>query len=222
MQLINVDVRNKIATQQNKAVYVCGNSDYIVRFGFDAEWDEYEKKTARFEYGGTYQDVVFTGNECPVPIISDTYSFNVGVYAGDLCTTTPAYIACKKSILCGAGVPADPVPDVYSQVMNLLNSNANVYVGSDLPPENAQVWINPEAELKPEDMPGGGSSEPGKDGVSPIVTLDETEEGVNITITDVEGVKTATVKHGQFTEADKADMVQAVIAALPVYGGETE
>lgn len=148
MQLISVDVRNKIATQQNKAVYVCGNSDYIVRFGFDTEWDEYEKKTARFEYGGKHQDVVFTGNECPVPIISDTYSFNVGVYAGDLCTTTPAYIACKKSILCGAGVPADPVPDVYKQIMALLNTIQE----DKVTPEQVQEAVNNYLDENPVDV----------------------------------------------------------------------
>lgn len=118
---INITIRDKIAVPQKEALYVCGNSDYSILFDFDAEWNEYESKTARFEYGGRYQDVVFDGRECPVPIISDTYSFNVGVFAGDLRTTTPAYIPCKKSILCASGSPAAPPNDVYAQIMEKLN-----------------------------------------------------------------------------------------------------
>lgn len=121
MRHIIVDVQNKIATAQGNALYVCGNSDYIIRFSFDDDWDGLEAKTARFEYEGTYQDVVFAGNECNVPIISDVYSFNVGVYAGDLRTTTPAYIPARKSILCSGGVPAEPMPDVYNQIVELVN-----------------------------------------------------------------------------------------------------
>lgn len=127
MPEITVTVANKIATA-DKARYVCGNSDYVIQFQFDEEWDAYDIKTARFSYNRTYADVIFDGNECEIPVISDTYCFYVGVFAGDLHTTTPARIACKKSILCGGGVPADPPPDVYSQIMAMLSaSDAGVH-----------------------------------------------------------------------------------------------
>lgn len=125
MPEINIQVRNKIAVAE-KAVYICGNSDFVVNFDFDSEWNEYQTKTARFTYEGRYTDVVFTGNQCEIPVISDTYKFSVGVFAGDLHTTTPARVACKKSILCGGGVPADPPPDVYAQIMEKLNSLSEV------------------------------------------------------------------------------------------------
>ena len=44
----------------------------------------------------------------------------IGVFAGDLHTSTPAYIGCEKSILCDGGAPADPTPDVYAQILALL------------------------------------------------------------------------------------------------------
>lgn len=129
-QIINVMVRNKVAVA-DQTVYICGNGDnekdseekngYALLFDFDEEWNKYEHKTARFKYNGKYIDVLFSGNKCPVPIISNTYGIDVGVYAGDLCTTTPAYIPAKKSILCGNPAPADPTPDVYHQIMALLN-----------------------------------------------------------------------------------------------------
>lgn len=119
---INVSVRNKIAVAPKDALYICGNSDFVVVFDFDDEWAGYDAKTARFRYNGTHQDIVFTGNECEVPIISNTYNIEVGVFAGDLRTTTPAYVSAKKSILCGGGVPEDPPEDVYNQIMELLET----------------------------------------------------------------------------------------------------
>ena len=106
MHIINIQVRNKIAVNPMQDSYVCGNSDYEVHFDFDAEWDAYETKTACFVYGGEYQNVVFTGTECKVPIIKNVCVFEVGVFAGNLCTTTPASVPASKSILCGVGVPA--------------------------------------------------------------------------------------------------------------------
>lgn len=121
---IQIKVANKIATGDDTKI-VCGNSDYIAHFDFDAEWDTYDTKTARFVYGSKYSDVVFSGNECPVPVMQDTRDVTVGVFAGDLHTTTPAYFMCLPSILCGGGVPADPTPDVYAQIMELLSNIAD-------------------------------------------------------------------------------------------------
>ena len=116
---INILVRNKVATA-GSVEYVCGNSDFTAVFDFDAEWDAYEAKTARFSYNGGYTDVVFTGSQCAIPIINNTYAFHVGVYAGNLHTTTPARVPCKKSILCGSGFQIDPPVNVYNQIMEQL------------------------------------------------------------------------------------------------------
>ena len=117
---INISVKNKIAVQTNKTEYICDNSDFIIKFNFDAEWDAYDTKTARFCYNGKYVDAVFTGDSCAIPIISDTNDISIGVYAGNLHTTTPALVLCEKSILGGSGFPADPPDDVYNQIMELI------------------------------------------------------------------------------------------------------
>lgn len=118
---INITIENKIA-ESDGAIYVCGNSDYVIHFDFDAEWNAYKPKTARFSYNGNYVDVVLSGNQCAVPVIADAYFFNIGVFAGDLHTTTPARVPCRKSILSDAGTPADPTPGVYNQIMERLNN----------------------------------------------------------------------------------------------------
>ena len=121
---IRITVRDKIARSPWETI-VCGNSGYTINFDFDEEWNSYKTKTALFVYGGTYTDVVFDGNICNVPVLTNATSCAVGVFAGDLQTTTPALIDCMKSILCDGGAPADPSPDVYAQIMEKLNNMDN-------------------------------------------------------------------------------------------------
>ena len=116
--IINVRVQNKVAQVVDVPVIICGNSGYTVNFTFDSEWDAYDVKTARFtwvRYGEKqYTDVSFTGNSVDVPVLSDIVAVFVGVFAGNLSTTTPAKVACQRSILCAEGVkmlkgdPGDP------------------------------------------------------------------------------------------------------------------
>ena len=122
MARIEISVQNRVAWQTNSMDYICGNGDFVIGFVFDKEWNEFETKTARFIHGGEHTDIVFTGTECKVPKIFNVKRMEVGVFAGDLYTTTPAFVRCRKSILCDSGVPAEPAPDVYAQVMKLLNN----------------------------------------------------------------------------------------------------
>ena len=116
--IIEVRVNEKIASVVGDPLYVCGNSDYVVKFSFDAEWAGHETKTARFiKSNKEYIDVVFAGDQCAVPIIDNTPYVRIGVFAGNLCTTSAAIVNAQRSILCGSGVPADPDPDVYAQMM---------------------------------------------------------------------------------------------------------
>lgn len=121
--LITITVQDKIATNTSPGeLYVCGNSGYTVHFTFDDEWKKYTTKTARFvTQQNTYVDTVFMGEYCNMPIIENTHLIRVGVFAGNLCTTTPAIINTKKSILCGMPTPSEPPQDVYNSIMKLLN-----------------------------------------------------------------------------------------------------
>lgn len=106
MKTLHVIVANKIATYSYRGGdIVCGNSDYQIEFTFDGEWDAYATKTVRFIWNGKYVDVTRTNNNIfPVPIVTNTDKLEIGVYAGDLSTTTSALISCKKSIRCNSGV----------------------------------------------------------------------------------------------------------------------
>lgn len=124
-RIIDVTIKNKVASCHD-ARYVCGNSDYVIHFDFDDEWTEFETKTARFKCEKGYVDVVFSGDVCAVPVITDIDLFSVGVYAGNIHTTTPAYVRAYKSILCGDMGPYDPPDDVYHQIMDMLNHLAEI------------------------------------------------------------------------------------------------
>lgn len=207
---IEVWVRNKVA-KADSTVYVCGNSDFSVHFDFDETWAAHTTKTARFVCDNdTYKDVIFDGDTCAMPVLSNTHKVRVGVFAGNLYTTTPALIGAKKSILCIFGVPAAPADDVYNQIMTKLNG-----ISSDI---GAAV-----REYLEENPVAGGAD----------IAITETADGVEIAITDEEGTKSYSIHHGKdgytpvkgtdyWTAADKAEMVTAVLAALPVYAGEVE
>lgn len=101
MTILHIVVQNKIATYNLRdGDIVCGNDDYKIEFAFDSEWDAYDKKIARLIWNGKHTEIPFTGNTCEVPILKNTDKLTIGVHAGDLRTTTPAEIACKRSILC--------------------------------------------------------------------------------------------------------------------------
>ena len=110
MKTLHISVVDKIATYHKRdGDIVCGNSNYELKFNFDSEWDAHVTKTARIIINGEYKDILFNGDTCPLPIIRNAIRIEVGVYAGDLKTTTPAVISCKHSILCGSTIPS---PDV--------------------------------------------------------------------------------------------------------------
>ena len=129
MPNIQITVRDKAAQPEGAPVIVCGNSDYTVTFTFDDEWSQYTAKTARFCFvqNGVrrYYDVLFEGDTVSVPVLSDVYEVEIGVYAGDIHTSTPARIPCARSVTDGAPVHADPQLDVYNQLLEYLASLQN-------------------------------------------------------------------------------------------------
>ena len=123
MKRINLTVKNKKIYPTDEVV-ICDNSDYIIEFTFDEEWQAHNVKTARFIFNNNVVDIVFQGNTVAVPVISDTTAISVGVFSGNLHTTVPVIISCRRSILSKEGLPENPAPDVYAQIIELLNSGA--------------------------------------------------------------------------------------------------
>ena len=87
MPEIHIAVENGVASQRDTAVYICGSGDFTAVFAFEAGWPVEDLKTARFQTESTYQDVLFRGNACPVPVFTNARKLEVGVYCGNLQTT---------------------------------------------------------------------------------------------------------------------------------------
>ena len=120
--IIDISVKNKIATLVDPNIYgVCHNSDYTIHFDFDSEWDKFSVKTMRVNYSNYSIDIVFSNNECSLPIIEYAGPVEIGVFAGDLHTTSPASIQFIKSVKSTNGATPDPAPEVYDQIMEIIN-----------------------------------------------------------------------------------------------------
>lgn len=125
---IHITVRNRVPTITAGEDVISHNSDYVAEFVFDEEWRD-KVKTAYFVCeDGSYQAVVMSGNSCGVPMLDGEHRrIFVGVQAGAakkpsvLKTTRPCCLKVRDSIadLLGQPIP-DPTPDVYQQIMALL------------------------------------------------------------------------------------------------------
>ena len=125
MNVIPITVSGRIASLADPdAAVICGNTDDRVHFSLDGEWISYPVKTARFRYcqNGAllYQDVLFEGSECRIPVLHDITDVEIGLYAGDIRTTTAARVLCVPCITDGAPQHEDPAPDVYDQLLEYL------------------------------------------------------------------------------------------------------
>lgn len=129
MKNLNISVANKVATYcQRDGFIVCGNSDYQITFTFDSDWDGYTNKIARFKWNGGHKDVkIEDGNTAAVPRIENATQVEVGVYVGDLSTTTPAVIPCTRSILCGSSTTEYLTPEDVSSLEERLLAACKFY-----------------------------------------------------------------------------------------------
>ena len=128
MPEIRIAVADKIAQVQGAPQIVCGNSDYTAAFEFDSEWNAYDEKTVRVVWRdittGAFrrENILLTGSSCALPAIYNTNAALIGVYAGDIHTTTPARIPCARCITDDAPVHDPPPPDIYEQLLAYLET----------------------------------------------------------------------------------------------------
>lgn len=174
MPEIHIAVENGVASQRDTAVYICGSGDFTAVFAFETGWPVEDLKTARFQTESTYQDVLFRGNACPVPVFTNARKLEVGVYCGNLRTTTPARIAIREGIRSAWGPPEDPAPSLYDQILEAVGEtdlrleevtdgvvltvcfrggerkaflrHSEIYVGSGTMPEGYRVQVDPTGE----------------------------------------------------------------------------
>ena len=111
---IHITVRERIAQADGDPEIVCGNSDYTAVFDFDTEWDAFRARILRAVWRDNvtgqiiHEDTLFTGNTAVIPPVWRTCQVLLGVYAGDICTTTAARVPCAGCITDSAPHHDDP------------------------------------------------------------------------------------------------------------------
>ena len=143
---IHINVRDRVPTITAGEDVISHNSDYVAEFEFDEEWQGKVKTVYFVCEDGSYQAVVMSGNSCGVPMLDGEHRrIFVGVQAGAaekpsvLKTTRPCCLKVKDSIadLLGQPIP-DPTPDVYQQIMALLEDIKQ----GEVSPEDIQKAID--------------------------------------------------------------------------------
>lgn len=171
MKEIHISVREGIAAQTDHTAYITGDGETWVVFDLGEEWEEKPLRTARFQTECSYVDAVFRGNKCRVPVFTYARKLEVGLFAGNVRTTTPARIFLREGVRSAWGSPEEPAPNVYDQLMDALEDNgitmeqeangvrltlrqrggeqtaflrySEVYVGSGEMPEGYFVQVDP-------------------------------------------------------------------------------
>lgn len=143
MPTISVTVRNRIATAQRWQCIICGNSDYIVDFDLDAEWNDMPNKVAVFVTNTRgnirHERVLFKGSTCSIPVLRGVSTVDIGIEAGDIRTTTPAHVKCEACIADNAGLPHEPEDDVYRQILSKVDGAAQAATAAAEQAESAQT-----------------------------------------------------------------------------------
>ena len=127
---IHITVRSRVPTITAGEDVISHNSDYVIKFDFDEEWQSTVKTVYFACEDGSYQAVVMSGNSCGVPMLDGEHRrIFVGVQAGAAekpsvpKTTRPCCLKVKDSIADYLGQPIpDPSPDVYEQIIAMLES----------------------------------------------------------------------------------------------------
>lgn len=143
MPTINVTVRNRIATAQRWQCIICGNSDYIVDFDLDDEWNDMPNKVAVFVTNTRgnirHERVLFDGSTCGIPVLRGVNMVDIGIEAGDIRTTTPAHVKCEACITDRAGMPQEPENNVYGQILAMTTDIAQAVTAASEQAESAQT-----------------------------------------------------------------------------------
>lgn len=186
-QLI-IKIKDKIAKPLNNCV-ICDNSDYTVKFIFDEEWEKEPLRIARFIWNKQYVDVQFTGDTCEVPVVSKTNNLAIGVYAGDLRTTTPAILACHMSILSEDVIEHSVTPSEYEEIMKLLNAQATDIAA--LKAADKRIWTQIDNTDKKASLAQGKANQAYSMADDALTATRTNATNINTLKTDVNALKAA-------------------------------
>ena len=199
MPEIVVTVKNKMAVGDG-SVIVCNNSDYVVRFVLDSEWDALALRTMRIVYDSyTHTDIAFSGDTVALPTIIDRTSIGIGLYSGDIHTSTCAMFDCERSVM-GKNSHAvePPSSDVYNEIVEMINDGRLKGDKGDKGDPGARGYKGDKGDK-------GDPGAPGKDGSDATVTAENIEAALGyapVTPSDL------AAKQDVLTDADKQSITK--------------
>lgn len=209
---IHITVRSRVPTITEGEEVISHNSDYVIEFDFDEEWTDNYKTVYFVCEDGSHQPVVINGNACPVPVLNGEHRrIFVGVQAGSiekpsvLKTTCPCCLKVRDSIADMLGQPIpDPTPDVYQQIMALLEDIKQ----GEVSPEDIQKAVDNYLTENPISVDIATTEKAGivavgknlsitEDGVLSVETTDDAEQdntkpitsaGVNLVVGNINAI----------------------------------
>lgn len=210
-------VEGQHITSAGDATITSGSRNYYhAIFEFDAVWLGLNPK-AVFSVGkktyvmplinsdGKYESVI------PWEVIAKDTGFCVGVFGGDSLRSDLTFVAVTRGVQVDGEMSQPPTPDWYDSIERLTDEAVNTAKEVQQKADNGEFDGKPGKDgADGKDGKDGANGKDGKDGYTPIKGKDyfDGEDGY----TPVKGID-------YYTNEEKAEMVQAVIAALPTAEG---
>ncbi len=135
--MIELRVTGQRLTRMDYQPVVADSKNYLmVHFSFDSDWEDVGK-TAVFTGQNQVFHVLLEQDSCLVPFeVIQAPGFTISVFGGDLITANLVEIPVEASGLAEGQVPAEPTPDIYSQLVEQLSKKAD-----GLLLENGRLWL---------------------------------------------------------------------------------
>lgn len=138
---IEFDVRHQTISRTDDFKAAANSKNYLkARFTFSEEWEGLEQTAVFSTNNGKHISVLIVDGECPVPWeVLRGREFFVGVFAGDMITTTVARVPVEAGVNVNATPGVQPTPSAYellvARVEDALRKGPRI--GSN---ENWWVW----------------------------------------------------------------------------------
>ena len=139
---LSFEITNQLIRRTDKNTVVADSKNYLYAiFTFSDEWQGV--KTAIFSHGGEKYHVLLENDMCLVPweVIKQGI-LGVSVFCGDLITSSTAYITVNKSGYSAGGTPSEPTPDIYSQIISMINDIESGNVSDEKIAEAVEKYLS--------------------------------------------------------------------------------
>lgn len=137
---------------EKQRLFLSGNQDVVAdsqnyleaQFRFSRDWDGIAKTAVfRWAHGEQAYHMLLQDDRCFVPCeVIRAPGFKVAVFGGDLITTDAVTVEVKASGMEEGVAPPDPTPDIYAQLVNLVEEKSTQAAAAA---EEAENWAK-EAE----------------------------------------------------------------------------